>query len=204
MIRHLERKKDSQRIGIFGGTFDPIHVAHLIIAERVRDALCLDAVLFIPCAIPPHKTEQKRADAKDRYYMIELAISGNPFFQVSDIELRREGISYTIDTLREIKEKNPIERENFFLIIGADNLKELCTWRQPLDIVKLCRLAVVRRPHSEIIIPDFAKDTVVVECPLLEISSTQLRQMVRNGQSIRYLVTSQVEQYIISRNLYKE
>ncbi len=192
-----------QRIGLFGGSFDPIHVAHLIIAERVREALQLHRVVFVPSAIPPHKVEQPRAAAADRYRMVELAIKDNPFFQVSDIELRREGVSYTIDTLREWQTLMPIAREDLFLIIGADNLKDLHSWRQPQEIVRLCRLAVVRRPDIQLTIPDFAVDTVVVDCPLLEISSTRLRQMVRSGQSIRYLVMREVEDYISTYNLYK-
>lgn len=190
------------RLGVFGGTFDPVHMAHLIIAERVRDTLQLDRVLFVPCAIPPHKPDRSRAADEHRFRMIELAISGNPFFRVSDLELKRGGLSYTVDTLRRLTTEASLDRERLFLIMGADNLKDLHTWREPKAILELCRLVVVARPHVEIAIPDFG-DVIRVDSPLLEISSSRLRAMVQAGQSIRYLVAPKVRHYISAHKLYE-
>jgi nicotinate-nucleotide adenylyltransferase len=191
------------KIGLYGGTFDPVHIAHLIIAERVRDTLHLDRVMFIPCAIPPHKLADGIATGAQRLTMLNLAIAGNPYFAVDDLELQRQGKSYTIDTVRQIIERHELAPGELHLIIGADNLRDFGSWRSPEEIASLCQLVVVERPHVMVpVLPGYVKRLHRVAIPLMGVSSTGLREMVRRGESIRYQVVPAVEQYIVSNKLY--
>lgn len=191
-------------IGLFGGTFNPIHLAHLIIAEYVRDSLLLDQLIFMPCAKPPHKSDHDLADGVDRLHMIQLAIEGNSHFYVSNLELIRGGKSYTVDTVQALSDLYRLNQSDFFLIIGADNFQDIHSWRTPDIILKLCSLVVVKRPKSTIPkFPAFAQDIITVDIPLLEISSSEIRQRVRQDQSVRYLVPHLVEEYIFSHKLYR-
>ena len=190
-------------LGLYGGTFDPIHLAHLIIAESVRNQLNLDLVLFMPCAVPPHKIDRAMAAAEHRLRMIELAIAGNTSFRVSDLELERGGISYTVDTLQALREQYRLQHDELFLILGADNLRDIKFWRSPQMIVNLCQLVVIERPQIKIKrLPAFVKKVIPVASPLLEISATAIRAMVRKGRSIRYLVPDAVAEYIQKNKLY--
>src|SRR4030067_3552395 len=135
-----------KQIGILGGTFDPPHIAHLIIAQAILEKLKLDEIRFIPSNIPPHKKNDTITPARHRFEMLKLAVSGHPRFKVSDLEVKRGGISYTIDTLRELS--LPKSKKKLYLILGSDNLKQLPGWRNPKDIYRLARVVLVRRPGS--------------------------------------------------------
>lgn len=187
-----------RRLGVFGGTFDPVHFGHLIIAERARSDLALDLVLFVVAGDPPHK-QSVIAPAQDRVRMVKLATSDNPSFDVSDIELHRTGHSYTVDTLRELREDR--SRADFFFLLGSDSLADLPTWRAPEDIASLATLAVVPRPGWEA--DGERADLVLLDAPRLGISSSEVRGMLRSGRSVRYLVPDQVLAYVAERGLYR-
>jgi nicotinate-nucleotide adenylyltransferase len=190
-------------VGIFGGSFDPPHIGHLIVAEWMRDAFGLDRILWIPAARSPHKLTQKPADDDLRLKMVRAAVENNPYFQVSDLELRRGGLSYTLDTLEHLSEENPDDR--FSLILGSDSLKNFDRWHRPEQILKLADLLVFRRPGS--ISPDvpsyIAKRLSYSDAPLLEISATEIRRRCADGGSIRYLVPAPVAAIIDAHNLYR-
>jgi nicotinate-nucleotide adenylyltransferase len=190
-------------IGMFGGTFDPVHIGHLLLAERAREELGLDRVLFVPANIPPHKRSGRMIAPPDcRIEMLRLAIARNPSFEMSTHEIDREGISYTVDTLRHFEEVRPDSR--FTLLIGADNARDFSTWRHPERIVELARVAVWARPGSDLpeeILPGVPLERIAA--PLLEISSTEIRERASLGRSIRYLVTDAVADYINRNELYR-
>lgn len=191
-----------------GGTFDPIHIGHLAIAEEARVLLSLDEVLFVPARVSPLKLGNTSADGDDRYRMVELAIADNPRFRVSRMELDREGPSYTVDTLEELHEAYDGNVTPFF-ILGMDSLETLVHWRRPGDIIRLARLVVVARPGFEVdwealerAIPGVRCTVDVIDTVRLDISSTELRERVRRGLPIRYLVPAPVEAYIRDHRLY--
>jgi nicotinate-nucleotide adenylyltransferase len=192
-----------KKIGILGGTFDPIHMGHLILAEQVKHKLRLDGVIFIPCLSPPHKTKRKLSPAEDRFRMTQLAIEGNPTFSISDIELKRGGVSYTVDTLRQLKEIHP--RSEVYFLTGSDMLEEIHTWREPEEIYKLAKMVIATRPGFDNFDPKnrFAKKSLIVEITGVDISSSQIREKVKKGQSIKYLVPPRVEEYIKKKKIYK-
>lgn len=197
------------RLGVFGGTFDPIHVGHLFIAEEARTRLDLDQVLFIPTGEPPHRADEPEASAPDRLAMVRLAITGNPRFEASALEVEREGPSYTVDTLRVLKEQRP--GVELFFIVGMDSLSDLPKWHDPAGIVELaCLVAVERGGHEEAdtraieaAIPAAKGRVVVLRSPELEISATELRLRIAQGRSIRYLVPDPVIAYIEAHGLYR-
>lgn len=199
-----------RRIGIMGGTFDPIHMGHLITAEMVRADAHLDEVLFIPSARPPHKDGARAASAEDRLTMTQYAVQENPFFSVSDIELRRDGLSYTVDTIRELR--TALGDAEIFFITGADAMNDLYLWHEPEQLLRSCQFIVATRqgvPLDEILIAEkFAAEErshiTVLPTPHLEISSTTIRARIRAGLSIRHLVPRAVEEYIEKRGLYCE
>jgi nicotinate-nucleotide adenylyltransferase len=195
----------SLRLGVFGGTFDPIHLGHLILAEFVRDSLRLDQVLFVPAAVPPHKRDVSIASAKHRCEMIRRAIADHPSFSMDTLELERHGPSYTVETLRELSQRLP-SRE-LYLIMGSDSLADFPYWREPAEIARRAWLAVVGRPGTESLrdgLPsEFRERVRWVDSPLIDISSTQIRQRVSEDRSIRYLVPKPVDEYIQQQNLYR-
>jgi nicotinate-nucleotide adenylyltransferase len=192
------------RIGVFGGTFNPPHIGHLIVAESAKEALSLDTVLFIPCASPPHKSSRSLADAECRLEMVKLAISGNSSFQASDIEIQRGGRSYTIDTLRALTAMYP--RAQLYLLIGIDNLLELHTWKQPDEIFGLAEVVSVNRPGFEPadVRKDYLRRVTSLRYPNIDISSSEIRRKAKMGKSIKYLVPSAVESYILKHGAYRE
>lgn len=207
----IRQRVGSQRLGILGGSFDPIHLGHLLIAELACEQLQLSEVRFIPAAISPLKQDRQPTDAKHRVEMIRLAISGNTHFKLDERELRRVGPSYTVDTLAELKSELP-EAELVF-IMGADSLAELSAWREPARICELAFLAIAARggqpaPNLEPLRRYLPHDQVnsaeehLLRLPQLEISSTDIRQRVRSGKSIRYQVPAAVEAYISATKLY--
>ncbi len=199
------------RIGILGGSFDPIHIGHLLMAEYAREQLQLSEVRFIPAAISPLKQDKQPTDAKHRVEMIRLAIGGNSHFKLDERELRREGPSYTVDTLTDLKSEFPASELVF--IMGADSLADLQAWREPERICQLAFLAIAARggqpaPDVEQLRRYLPQDQVagaaehILNLPQLEISSTDLRARVLSGRTIRYQVPAAVEAYIAAAKLY--
>jgi len=191
-------------IGIYGGSFNPPHIGHLIVVESVRDQLRFDKVLFVPSANPPNKADMTLAPAIDRLRMTELAIQGNTNFEVSDVEIQRTGFSYTIDTLNALSALS--SRANFSLIIGTDNFLEFHTWKSPNDIIAKAELVVMSRPGFS---PhqakgDFSRFAKFVNVPQIGVSGTDIRRRVKLHRSIRYLVPKAVEEYINQKSLYCE
>ena len=194
----MSRKK----IGIFGGTFNPVHQGHLSVAEEIRSSFDLDGIIFIPAAVPPHKVTDDLAPFDDRYRMIELAIEDNPNFSVDDIEAKLAGKSFTVRTLRFFKEKNP--DWDIFFLLGLDNLHEIKTWKEPESLFELCRLIVFDRPGygREGIEEEIISRVLFARVTEIGISASEIREKLGRGASIRDLVPAKVEDYITSRHLY--
>lgn len=189
------------KIGILGGTFDPIHIIHMMIAEQVRDAFQLDQIWFMPAHVPPHKEGRKVTDAVHRLHMVKLAAGGIPYFKVSSFELDRPGPSYTVDTMEALKEQFP--DADFHFIIGGDMVDYLPHWHRIEDLVKLIQFIGVHRPGYK---PDhiFAREYVQnMEFPQTDISSTMIRERIKRGHSIRFMVTEEVREYIEENRLYE-
>lgn len=193
-----------ERIGVMGGTFDPIHYGHLFAAEEARLAMGLDKVLFVPTGTPPHKDGVAITPAHRRYEMTFLAVADNPYFEISDLEIVRSGSSYTIDTLRELHRMYP--GADFFLIIGTDAMLDLIHWKNPLDISSLSTIVVISRPGYDAVkaeLPDVIQNTLqMIETTPPEISSTDIRQRVRTKRSVQYLLPPSVRMYIMKNDLY--
>ncbi|HJF85623.1 nicotinate-nucleotide adenylyltransferase [Megamonas hypermegale] len=194
-----------KKIGIMGGTFDPIHVGHLMIAEAVWDEYKLEKVLFIPSANPPHKHDVMTS-ARHRFNMTLLATCSNPHFEVSSIEMDRTGPSYTIDTIKALK-KIYGDDTDFYFIIGADCIHELPSWHKIDELLKICKFIATKRPSYKLDLSIIAKEfsdynIQLLETPELEISSTDIRQRIKKGYSIQYITTEQVQQYIRKEELY--
>ncbi len=194
----------SKKIGVMGGTFDPVHIAHLYIAQEAADFYGLDRVYFIPSAAPPHKEAALHAGIKHRYEMTRLAVETNPRFVVSDIEVRRYGKSYTVDTISELKKILPADSSVFF-IMGFDSYVEFESWKSPEKLLGECRIITAprRAGDREILSRGLKPGFLPLNIPVIEISSTDIRERTACGRSIRYLVPEQVEKYIIENNLYK-
>ena len=186
-----------KKIGLFGGTFDPVHTGHLIIAQSVRESLGIDSIIFIPSARPPHKNTDIMFTPEERYSMLSAALEGNPHFLISDIEKKRKGPSYTIDTIREIK-STVAPGTDISFIVGRDNLVEISGWKDPHSIIGECGILAAGRPgHENDTIPGWLKDAVnIVPTPLIDISSSDIRARLREGKSIRYLVPDAVFEFI--------
>jgi nicotinate-nucleotide adenylyltransferase len=191
------------KLGIFGGTFNPPHIGHLIVIEGVRDQLKFDKILFVPSGNPPHKHGQSLAPANARLQMTSLAIRANDSFGVCDIELKRSGMSYSIDTLAQLSELYP--KAELSLIIGVDNLLEFETWKSPQGIVSLADLVVMSRPGFSVhdLKNEYTRSANFINVPSIGISGTDIRRRVKLGRSIRYLVTHEVEDFIRRTGLYK-
>ncbi|MEK6727582.1 MAG: nicotinate-nucleotide adenylyltransferase [Candidatus Omnitrophota bacterium] len=187
------------KIGILGGTFNPVHIGHLILAEEAREKLGLDKVIFVPTFLPPHKDNSGIALATDRLSMIKLAIKTNKYFVVSDTEIKRNGRSYTIDTIKEFKER--FRTDDLYFIIGSDLLKYLDEWKDLNEIIKLVRFIVATRPGFPLEkIPSYI-DTLPIRA--VDISAFEIRECVKENKSFHYLVPEGVFNYINKRGLYK-
>ncbi|MCM8775937.1 MAG: nicotinate-nucleotide adenylyltransferase [Candidatus Omnitrophica bacterium] len=192
------------KLGIFGGTFDPIHVGHLEIAHAVHRQFLLDKIIFVPTRIPPHKVSRSDiTPASQRYEMIQIAIQKESYFEVSDIEIKRSGISYTVDTLRELRKKYP-EAELFF-ILGADSLTEISGWRETDEIKKMARLIVAPR-ESHRVSGKMTTDPNIqwLKMPTVPLSSSEIRERIRGSRSVLGLLPEGVEDYIQKMKLYRE
>lgn len=185
-----------------GGTFDPIHHGHLVAAEEARVALDLERVLFIPAGQPWQKEHTAVSTGEHRLAMTRIAIEDNPFFAVSTIDLDREGPTYTIDTLRAVREERP--DDELYFITGADAITQILTWKDPEEVLALARFVAVTRPgHPLGDLPQRSDRITILEIPALAISSTDIRARVAAGRPIRYLVPDQVRRYIDERSLYR-
>jgi len=202
-------RRQSARLGVFGGTFDPIHLGHLIIAEELRVRLGLERILFLPAARPPHKTDRHISPDEDRALMVEMAIAGNPHFGVSYVDLQRGGLSYTADSLEILAREYPCH--TLYFLMGQDSLRDFPNWHDPNRIARQALLGVALRPGVTVDIdaivarvPDAAGRITLVDVPLIQIASRVIRQRVRDGLPITYQVPREVEQYILRRGLYKD
>lgn len=186
-----------RKVGIMGGTFDPIHVGHLLVAEHTREALKMDGIWFMPAADPPHKSHQPSATAEERLQMVRQSVESNPAFYVTDIEIKRGGVSYTIDTINELQSDYPDVMFSF--IIGADMVNYLPKWHKIEELVKRISFIGVHRPGTLLELdhlPAYIRNCVtMVEMPLIDISSTQIRDRAARGLSIRYMVPDPVYQF---------
>jgi nicotinate-nucleotide adenylyltransferase len=205
MIETIIHKSDRMRLGIMGGTFDPIHYGHLLAAEEARVAISLDRVIFVPSGSPPHKKYPGMASAEDRYGMTLLATNGNPSFDVTRLETDRKGSSYTVETLQRMKELYP--GADLYMITGEDAALDLPLWRDPYKIVSLAKIVAVSRPggyHDKIgELPDEIRESVLVlRTALLDISATDIRERLASGRSANYLLPDAVLAYIKKRGLY--
>ena len=198
------------RIGLFGGTFDPIHLGHLLLAERCREDAGLDEVRFLPSYVPPHKVDRAITRFEQRCEMVALATVGQPAFRVERIEKELPPPSYTSETLAELIARNP--DDDFALLIGGDSLRDLPTWHLPQKVVALAEIVAVGRPGIATIagdelarrldLPSGGVRLKIVECPLVDIASRDIRARVREGKSIRYSVPRSVEEFIRERKMY--
>jgi nicotinate-nucleotide adenylyltransferase len=197
------------RVGMLGGSFDPIHIGHLHIAGQARQRLGLDRVVFVPAGQPPHKLGYGLTAPEHRYEMVCLAVAGQPQFSVSRIDLDRPGPCYSVDTVRLLQERWERETRIYFLI-GADSLADLPTWYRPRQLLELCQVVAVRRPgyHVDLATLErrFAGAPLIIlldSVPLVDVSSTQIRQRVAEGRSVEGLVPPAVAAYITAQGLYQ-
>ncbi len=204
----MQSLKNIKKLGIMGGTFNPIHYAHLLSSSYVFEKYNLDKVIFIPTGEPPHKRNINIASGEHRYNMVNLAIKDNPNFLISNIEIKRDDITYTIDTLRQIKSMCNENTELYF-ITGTDTINQVYNWKETENIFKLCKFIVTTRPNY--VLDDNTKNLIdkhknkiyFCEIPKLEISSTNIRKRVEQEKTITYLLPKNVEEYIYENNLYK-
>ena len=209
-------------IGIFGGTFDPVHFGHLRIAEEIREDFSLERIYFVPAYVPPHKTERRIADATERLRMVKSAIRGNRFFHVSDVEIRRGGPSYTLDTLKYFEKKF----EELYFLIGIDAFEQIDTWHAYPELFYHTNFVVLTRPSGKkrtitqmlpaevrrhmrkqnamLCVHNSGKKIYMRHVTPIDISSTGIKELLKNGRSIRYLVPASVERFIDQRGLYRK
>jgi nicotinate-nucleotide adenylyltransferase len=200
------------RLGLFGGSFDPVHYGHLLLAESCREQCHLDQVLFVPAGVPPHKRDHAQAPPDARVEMLELAVGGHPAFAVSRLEIERSGVSYTVDTLRHYRAADP--QSELFFLLGADMLHDLPHWREAATVCQLAVIVAVRR--AGVPEPDFGSLREItsterielfrqhqVEMPEIGLSSSEIRHRVAAGQSIRYWTPRAVEKYMETQGLYR-
>ena len=187
------------KIGVLGGTFNPVHNGHLALADEACRKLKLQKMVLIPAYIPPHKGNTNLADAKDRHQMLLMAIEGRDLFEVSDIEIKKGGKSYTVETLKELRALYGDSAQIYF-IVGSDSLKELPAWKDLDEVLKLARFTVVNRPGFEM--ADIPVGAEAVEMPGIDVSSTEIRRRIKEGASIDGLVPEGVREYIEGKGLY--
>ena len=192
------------KLCLFGGTFDPPHIGHLLIAQTIFEAERFDKIIFIPAYRPPHKNFKKLSNIEHRLKMLELAVAENPHFNISDIEIRRKGINYSIDTVRELQVEYKLSSNDIYFLIGSDTLGGIVDWKKPRDLVRECRVIVAIRPgfRPSDIPPWLLESIRFANIPRFEISSTVIRNRWREDKTIRYMVTQQVWEYINKHNLY--
>ena len=198
------------KVGILGGTFDPIHIGHLIVAEEARYQLGLEKVIFLPAGKPYFKKDRIVSSKSDRLKQIKLGIKDNPRFEVSEIELNREGSTYSIDSITRLKKELGDEVELYFLI-GLDALGDIHKWKHPVELIEMCQVVGLTRPgyydfdwsNIESKIPGASQKIRIIEVSQIGVSSTDIRMMMKSGMSVRYLVPDAVVKYIEEHKLYK-
>jgi nicotinate-nucleotide adenylyltransferase len=192
------------RIGIMGGTFDPVHIGHLLAAESARESAGLDEVWFMPTCVPPHKRSAPAADARHRLRMVELAIQGHPDFRACPLEIEKGGTSYTYETVRLLKERHP--EDEFYYIIGADMVQYLPNWAKIEELAQQIRFIGLRRPGYEWNpgeLPEWiARAVIPADMPQIGVSSTEIRRMLAQGRSLRYVLPEAVRLYVKEQGLY--
>jgi nicotinate-nucleotide adenylyltransferase len=190
-------------IGVFGGTFDPPHTGHIVVAEQVRQQMNLEKIILVPCAIPPHKRERQISPGAHRLEMLRLAVKNHPGLDISTYELDRGGVSYTVDTLTELRRRMP--DASLFLLVGMDNIVDFATWRDPDRILRLAHLVVMTRPGFPVEsgMFDGKSNVSVCEVTAVDVSSSEIRRRVSRGEGIHGLVPDPVEQYIRHHRLYR-
>lgn len=197
------------KIGLMGGTFNPIHLGHLIMCEYIRDSFPLDKIIFIPSGNPPHKDSEDIISTDHRVNMVELAVKSNPFFEISLCEINRKGKSYTVDTIEEFRKLYP--NEELFFIIGGDTLYNLTSWMKPERLFKITNFILIGRKgldeeknlaKIEELRDKYDANILYMDGPIIEISSTDIRNNIRKKRSIKYLVPEEVDLYIIDNKLY--
>ena len=202
--------KSCGRIALVGGAFDPVHFGHLAAAQTVYESFDVDRVVLMPLGDAPHKSLSS-TPAAERYEMVREAVRDNPALAVSDMEIRRGGKTYTVDTLRQIKDINP--DMDIYFVMGADEFKAIDTWREPESLFSLCRVIAVSRPGYDTaslikktaeVKERYVGEASFLEVPSLDISSSDLRKRIRDGRSVKYLIPKEAEEYIIRHDLYKE
>lgn len=197
-----------RRIGILGGTFDPPHIGHLILAEYASGALDFERLLFVPAADPPHKRDEHKSSIEHRLAMLDRAIADNPRFEISRVDIDRPGPHYSVDMARMIGEEFPGAK--LYFVMGGDSLTDLPKWHRPAEFIQQCKLVVMRRPDESIradmhdaVLPGLSERVVMIDAPLVGISSTLIVERVGQGHSIRYLVPDGVLNYIVQHRLYE-
>ncbi|MGK9368958.1 nicotinate-nucleotide adenylyltransferase [Melioribacter sp. Ez-97] len=192
----------SQKVGVFGGTFDPIHIGHLITTQYVLEKRKLDKIIFVPCYISPHKTDKNSSNPIHRLNMLRLAIEDIPYFDLTDYEIRKGNISYTYDTIVELRKTY----NNIELIIGYDNLVVFDKWHKPDKIVELAKLVVMKRviDKESGTKNKYFENAIILDTPTIEISSSELRERIKNNLPVSFMAPPKVEEYIRKNNLYRE
>ena len=216
----------TNKIGLFGGSFNPVHIGHLRAAEEIKELLKLDKIIFIPTSVHPLKKSRNIPDGKKRYQMLKLAVSGNPDFEVSDIELKRKGPSYTIDTLKYFSKK--YRSKEFYFILGTENLSNIDKWKQFQELFQYSNFAIMKRPgvkfnNSKSVIPSklrrmfkfiessdditvyehkSSKELIFVNIRGIRISSTRVRKLIKDKKSVRYFIPNNLNTYILKNKLY--
>ena len=189
---------------IFGGTFAPPHIGHLLIAQTVFESENFERLIFVPANISPAKKNEENSPPEERSKMLEIALINNPNFEISDLEIKREGVSYTVDTMREFVDSLKLDKKDLFFLMGSDTLKSFHNWKDPEEILNLCNIIVAIRPgFTPSDIPQWVLDNVrFANIPRFEVSSTNIRRRWREGKTIRYMVTKEVCEYIDEKDLY--
>lgn len=188
-----------ERIGILGGTFNPVHLGHLVLAEQAKQLLRLKEVIFVPTNLPPHKRKGHLAAAKDRYRMLSLAVKSNLSFAVSDLELERGGISYSIETMKKFESLFP--QANLYFIVGSDFLEEFLTWKDIDKLRRICKIVIAPRPGHPI--KRLPGNMQIIKVNALDITSSDIRRRIKTKASIRYLIPEEVRKYILKKGLYR-
>jgi nicotinate (nicotinamide) nucleotide adenylyltransferase len=198
------------KLGILGGTFNPVHYGHLLMAERAREALDISKIIFMPTGNPPHKDSKTVATADDRFKMVELAVGDYDNFIMSKLEIDREGKTYTVDTLKQLKAEYGEDTQIFF-IIGADVLMDIPKWRSAGEVARLCKFAAIQRAgynkeefasQAKHLYEEFGAEIEEVEMPIIEISSTDIRTRISDNLSIKFMLPDNVIKYILEKGLY--
>jgi nicotinate-nucleotide adenylyltransferase len=196
------------RIGVLGGTFDPPHYGHLILADFATDWLQLDKLMFVPAGDPPHKHGAVRASAAHRLAMLECAIADEPRYTISHVDLERPGPHYTVDMVRILQTEEP--QAEWYFVMGGDALRDLPTWSRPDELIQLCKLAVMQRPNLHVhghmhdaVLPGLAERVVFIDAPLIGIAARDVARWIAEGRSVRYLMPPAVHLYVQEHGLYR-